>query len=181
MTVNLRNLRNDQIPIMYADIINTWQSLNFDRKIPSNKELIVKEFLFSNKLITNSNGDTLYFLEWMQRGIIQIGHIWRNNSFITVDQLLARLAGSPRIRHQVQTQFQTIKDSLHHDIRRQLVETRNGDDVERVEEVSVQDLFKVNKKMLTCSEMYHRLLHFKTGGFVSALAVLESLELEEKA
>ena len=75
ITTVLKNFKKRSDFYLYQDVVNTWQQRNFKRQIPEEKELLLEEFFFCNPLI-NNNGEPVYFVNWIPKGILKIKHIW---------------------------------------------------------------------------------------------------------
>jgi len=176
ITTNLKNVKNDKIPLFYQDIVNTWQQLHFKRLIPGERGLLLEEFLFSNPLFIK-NGESLYFFNWIQKGIMKIKHIWDRGreSFMTFGELV--------------NQYHMAHSFKHEDEYRKLLEAlppifvsniNNGD--ENIRNVNdrafpLTELYDIKDKELLPKSVYHRLMYIKTRGFETCFAILDKANL----
>lgn len=157
ITTNLKNLRNNNIPTFYQEMVNTWQNLRYDRIVPDRKVLIMEEFLFCNKLITD-RGSCLYFTDWIQKGILKIKDIWNveTNCFTTFDDIVHHHNITPSHKHE--SDFRIIQRSVPLDILSKLLDERRNEEEDRNMMFSLQELYNVQDKETEPKNVYTRLL-----------------------
>lgn len=177
ITTNLRNVRNVNVPCFYQDMIQTWQSLKFERKIPNSKWLL-QEYLFANPIITN-NGTTLYFLNWLQKNIVCLKDILSNNRLITVEELIISHNILPNMRNTIVEQFRIIINAIPVEI----IQILNDPNFNMINDdnnnLNIQELYKVTKQSLTSRQLYYRLLFIKLNGFQLGYKVFENAGIED--
>ena len=177
ITTNLRNVRNDYVPIFYQEMVKTWQSLRYERKLP-NSIWLFKEFLFANPIFLN-NGETLYFMNWLQDKIIQVKDIWKINRFVTVTELMIMYNISPNLRNRISEQYHIILNALPVEIVNKLNNQTGFEGDGDVKNFDIQELYNVTKQDLSSRNVYHRLLFMKLNGFQLGYKVLENAGIDE--
>lgn len=178
LTTNLRNVRNDRIPIFYQDIVTTWQTLKYKRKFPS-AEAILNEFLFANPVFMG-NGDTLYYLNWIQNGMLKVRDIWTNRRLATVYELMRKHNIPERDKERLTVQYQNIKNAIPQALITIL--QRIDDDGVQIDQnaiIDIKELFQVNKESLQSKQIYERLMYVKLQGFQRGYQVLDNAGVDE--
>ena len=121
-----------------------------------------------------NNGETLYYLNWLQNGIIQVKHVWNNHRFITLEELMRTHNISPNFRNMMAQQYRTIVNAIPPKFIQKLHELtdRVGENVSNF--FNILDLYNVTKQSLSSQNVYQRLLFMKLNGFQLGYRVLEN-------
>jgi hypothetical protein len=174
ITTNLKNVRNDAIPVFYQDIVKTWQVLKFHRKVPNRRALLEREFLFANTLISN-NGNNLYYPMWLTKGIVQVKDIWKENNFMTVEELMRTYNIAPTLRIRTGEEYRALLDALPTDLIHKLnVREIGGEENDEARNKSLlHELYVLSKNALLPSNVYFRLMYVKLKAFEGGYKVLE--------
>ncbi len=175
ITSTLKNLRNDNVPVFYRDIVETWQSLQYNRIVPERGDLLLEEFIFSNILITN-NDNPLYYTDWIQRGIMKIKHIWdvTNKVFATFANIVQRYNMTPTHRHE--EEYRIILGALPPVLISNInaAEYAHANRGDEGKDFPLTELYELTKKDLLPRNVYHRLMFKKMQGFKTSYKVLDS-------
>ncbi len=178
ITTNLKNMRNDDIPLFYQDMVNTWQALKLERKVP-NARCALQEFLFANPMFSN-NGETLYYLNWLQSGILKIKNIWNNGRLATVEELMRTHNIPQTARERMAAQYRILVNTLPAGLTQML--TQQNVDVMQEEFgntcINIGELYHITKKALKSRNVYLRLMYMRLNGFRVGYKVLENAGFE---
>ena len=175
-------MHNVEVPLVYQDMVTTLQCLKFKRKFPGAMGAL-DEFIFANSVIKQENGEPLYYLNWVQKGILKIRDIWENNRLATMDEI-GRIHNIPvAYTEGMRAQYMHIKRAIPQNL---IDLIQEGSDIEMQEnqqqqlrKFNISDLFHVNKGLLKSKNIYERLMCFKLDGFQLGLQVLDNAEVEE--
>jgi len=177
ISTNLRNMRNQDIPIFYQDMVTTWQALKLDRKISSPRDALL-EFIFANPIFTRI-GQTLYYLNFMNHGITRVKDIWRTDRFASLDEIM-RSHNIPETRKgRMVVEYQNLTQAIPNQVL-QLIHGVDGGQVQESNYLVVQDMYHVNKELLKSKNIYERLLYLKSRGFEQGFKVFVNAEVQEE-
>lgn len=79
ITTVLKNVRNENVPALYVEMLDTWKNLGLQRISPNSKDTVLEEFLWLNPQIKYNN-ETLYNPTWIQTGFLKVKDIWNEDS-----------------------------------------------------------------------------------------------------
>jgi len=75
ITTTLKNIKNDNVPLLYVDMIETWRNIGLERTPPTLSQPILEEFLWLNPLLKH-HGETMYNPTWLQANILKVKDMW---------------------------------------------------------------------------------------------------------
>ena len=130
--------------------------------------------LFANPIFVN-NGETLYYFNWLQKGILQIKDIWKKQRFVTLEELTR--THNMNIRNRIAEQYQIVVNAIP----AKLIQKLNQPDDEGNHTVlNVLEWYDVTKTSLKTRNIYQRLMYFKLKGFQLGYRVLENAGYERE-
>ena len=114
ITTHLKNVKNDHVPKLYVELLDTWRSLDIKRKIPDNLEVLLEEYIWLNPEMKYNNS-VLYNPVWIQSGIKKLKDVWNRttNTWIDLQTLLSKFpVFFQRNPMSVREMFRKIKASV---------------------------------------------------------------------
>ena len=91
ITTHLKNIRNDNAPPLYLDIIESWKFFELKRIKLDFLEPLLEEYIWLNPEI-KQNGKTFYNPTWIQAKVLKLKDIWDDNtdSWLEVNTLIRK-------------------------------------------------------------------------------------------
>ena len=130
------------------EIFETFTELELERKTPSGNRDTGEEFLWLNSLL-QADGNTVYDLYWIQKGITKIKDLWNKEAkrLYTVRELLSKINPNANHYHQVritETYQKFINDTELMVLAKELESGTESDGNENVYQPTLQSLFNID-------------------------------------
>lgn len=142
-------------------------------------EVLMEEFLFANQLIKDDE-NTFYYINWMQKGIMKIKHIWDRGkaTFKTMTNLVDQHNLTPNVR--TENEYKRLLRAIPPTLTSNLHRIRSNTNVINWEEAfSLTELYEVTVKGISPKAVYQRLMLTKLKGFEACYTILERAGLTQ--